>query len=731
MHTHHTDIRDNNRGMSLVLVLVAISLITILATVTLAVATMNFRMKVVNNQSKENFYTAEKVLDEIRLGLQNDVSVALSDAYVKTMAQYADMDNAQRTNYFNNLYISNLRDKIATDANQSLYDITYLEGFLDDDIAVNTTLSAAPAELAVTSDGMTLRNLSVTYVDENDYITRVSTNIKLQIPQMNFSQSSAYPNVLKYSIIANEGVSIAEATADILLNGSVYAGGESDSMVVRQNNKVTLQTGHDLIVKNNLRIENKGTFTGGTRASIWTKDIEAMRGSALNLMGTTYTANDLNIIGGAAVTISGEYYGFGNPIAAAQADANQDAGRIQDIQTNPGNYSSAILINGLGADGDKASINFASGLSKLVLAGNAYIGDGHVLMGESLSVKCNQLAYLVPESYMTTSNPMTDDMKNAQVSLYGSEAQLLDAIEARVNDDYNISGIVQMYSADGFWYYYMQFTDAEAASDYFAQYYAGVEGDILKSYLNMYVDEQAISFDNQRTEKIANGHILCYDERGITSIGDTLTGEQRDISEDSEECAQLINWQNIFSAYNVNLTTNYEVLTNKQLASSVFENLVYSDALFNADLMSGNERVFEYTEKENGVETTYKAYCYKGDVILDDAFLSSANGKNCRCIIATGDVTIKEDFTGTIIAGGKVNVDLTGEAKTELQLSNDVQMVAKIIANGVNRVNRKKYYLQDYLVDSKQYLGRILGSGEDDNSVELEELVIYTNWSKE
>lgn len=68
--------KQNNRGSSIILVLAVIAIVGILAAVLLSVSLMNYRMKVVNLHSQKNFYDAETVLNEIKTGLEDDVSYA-------------------------------------------------------------------------------------------------------------------------------------------------------------------------------------------------------------------------------------------------------------------------------------------------------------------------------------------------------------------------------------------------------------------------------------------------------------------------------------------------------------------------------------------------------------------------------------------------------------------------------------------------------------------------------
>ena len=111
----------------------------------------------------------------------------------------------------------------------------------------------------------------------------------------------------------------------------------------------------------------------------------------------------MTITGSGDVTLRGEYYGYGNPETAKAAASVV----TEEVNANKAAYSSAMIINGI-ADSGKASIRM-NGLKTLMLAGNAYIGSGNAMMGESLAVKSSQTAYLAPADcfLIKTTNPTT------------------------------------------------------------------------------------------------------------------------------------------------------------------------------------------------------------------------------------------------------------------------------------------------------------------------------------
>ena len=71
----------DNRGMSLVMVIGTVALVSILVVIVLSLSLMNIQMKSVYKKSADNFYDAEAAMDEIRTGLQQDVADAATTAY--------------------------------------------------------------------------------------------------------------------------------------------------------------------------------------------------------------------------------------------------------------------------------------------------------------------------------------------------------------------------------------------------------------------------------------------------------------------------------------------------------------------------------------------------------------------------------------------------------------------------------------------------------------------------
>ncbi len=135
----------DNRGFSLITVILAVAFIAILGLLVLYLALQNFRMKATNIKGKDSFYTAEQALEEIRMGLQQDVGDAMSTAYIKVMEAYnkdrqstdAVMDEL-RQKAFETAFLQELTSRVrqsgkegASDLPLGQYSMDYLRSYVD------------------------------------------------------------------------------------------------------------------------------------------------------------------------------------------------------------------------------------------------------------------------------------------------------------------------------------------------------------------------------------------------------------------------------------------------------------------------------------------------------------------------------------------------------------------------------------------------------------------------
>lgn len=437
--------KKNNKGSSIVMVLVIMALLIILVTIVLSLALMNYRMKTTNRQSVTNFYSAESALEEIRAGLTEEVAAAAADAYNETMTEFSDLDETARRSKFKTAYINNLKEVLAEEesavAGSATYELAYINSLIKEneyiaEANVGAKLLTKEGENIIneTGEGLVLKNITIAYYGEKDFVNEIKTDIVLGFPNINFSQMATMPNLLAYALVAQDSLKVSDA-AVCTIEGNAYLGtGES---VVE--NAHLIASSKTTAVDNQL-LTSGGIIKGTSNASIkvsgmelWAQDVVIDSSTADVNRSSVYMQDDLILSNSlyhakgakteSAVSINGAYYGFGNVQAALNASANAgDLNMEDEIINHPADYSSSMIINGVNTTLD------ISDLTVFKLAGNAYVnGTEHadtvpdmiadanrtegealnanvaegmntadVLMGESLAIRSDQIAWMVP-----------------------------------------------------------------------------------------------------------------------------------------------------------------------------------------------------------------------------------------------------------------------------------------------------------------------------------------------
>lgn len=453
-----SNLKKNNKGMALVTVIVAIGFIAALVSILMLTTLVNFKMKNVNERSKDTFYSAEQAIDEINVGLQHIVSESMSEAYMEIMTNYGDSSYTPeaKTELLTTKYYEALWDRLEEpNMGNGFYDVTILEGFLKPTtkwhtpsgatdggygaivVAVDDEEPNADAKekkfgrmITYEKSGVVLKNLKVYYKDQMGFVSVVQTDIRLTYPEFDFADTSELPTIPQYAFVADGGAAI-EATGDLTLGGNIYANNLEISGGTATN-KLNVITENDQVItsKYNIEFGNFTNYTGkdgktasdhDTAVTIRARNI-IVNSSDVRLVGKTLLANDLNIKGkNSNVSLVGTFtgYGIGANMNATDEDLSWSKSKVN------ADWSSAILINGKNTSLDMSELN------DITLYGHSYIGTGKadilnsknntnnydnnfstrlkdnstyngekiyndIAMGESIAVKTNQMLYLVP-----------------------------------------------------------------------------------------------------------------------------------------------------------------------------------------------------------------------------------------------------------------------------------------------------------------------------------------------
>ncbi|MEA4934987.1 MAG: hypothetical protein VB071_15595 [Lawsonibacter sp.] len=681
-----------NRGSSIVMVLVSMLVVSILGAALLYMSYTGFLIKATERQGKETFYDAAAAMTEIRSGIQEVVTASIAIAYNNMLTHYSDagFTGDNMTEKFHQLFRT---DVLAWRLDPSNADTTLfplISGFnvCSSDVLKeflthpeNAVLSAGTVRYDSSSDTMILRDISVSYTNpDNELTSNIISDIVIKMPDFYYLASEySVSGIPEFAVIAKMSLAQVIGNSQLNIQGSAYAGGITLSGALS-----SLEiTGGSLICKNNVTVADRGPtdrsrLTVTDDAALWAKRIYLNSAGSLSLEGTAYVADDLALEGdGAAALVSGSYYGFGQ----STTDAAE---------------SSAIVINGRNTQLDFSQV------SRLMLAGQSFVSDtttaaagavsGQVMMGESVSVKSNQQAYLIPSEYLEnislnpTVLPASDSIPTATLS--NAPLWTIDGV-SKTLADYNITPKTVVLRRAGAGnqqvvYYFMQFASTTDANHYFKDYFT-VNKDEITRYLAMYTDLSDLDGISQ-----TSGYAIYQSEDGYKLRGyaarDSLTATSNQLT-------------TMFAQLSKTLSTNPVSTT----AADPYEYIV-DQSKFSAEVPEG-EHLWFYDGSDPVALAVNGAYT-----------INESAPDTLRLILASGDVTVSQDFHGLIISGGTITMERSVYASEEDVVS------AFSATNGDLKFS-------DFLNE---------GAGEHDSTEDggsfgnwnLDGMVLFQNWSK-
>lgn len=533
-------------GASLVSVVVGMVFLTAIGTVVLLVSSQFFTSVIIDNNASNNFYEAEGVLSEVRSGVLEYAEDASEYAYKDVMKKYTTLTAKQRKTFAKE-YISYIATKLISGSNTPSYtwnddelktgpitvngNIDYLKCLSTQPDVVKTS-NPLGLQFMIASDKknqytLTIKDLVIDLTNDADYRSTIQTDICISIPDLKFEGDSTTDQLKDYVVISDDTLSVGTigAHSNVGFKGNVYTGvgaGESngkikDSIVVNTQSSALFNS--DTIISRGNLTAYTGAYvnmTGETGlGDLWLPNIilkpqDATSNSDLSttlaINDNCYIENDLDIRdNNALVTLSGKYYGysFNEENTKNTSEANAD-------------YSSAILINGLN------TTLKTNGLEKLILAGRSFVerhnedGAGSAVqdiqMGESLAVKSNQIAYLLPDRFIGPGHLEHNPVSSKEYEEYSKDkANPLVAedelLQSDIRDYLNeTEPYTENYSnTGGYVFLYLNFKDEDSANKYFEKYYKGTT-----------LDENQENISNkEQLEERAQSYISTTDDTGM------------------------------------------------------------------------------------------------------------------------------------------------------------------------------------------------------------------------
>ena len=455
---------EDNHGSTLITVIVAIGFVTMLVAIILGTTLVNMRMKGVDKRNKDNFYYAEKALNDIytEIGqqVQNQAAAAYETAFISVGRSITedlgtknedgsdvgeetfDFETSEKAQeYYKKKFVAGMSTWLnAIVKDSSTKESSQLEGYISKASGKEYMVTVGSAVNEYYDDtntkicGVRLQDVSVTCIDTAmSEQSVIATDIVVYIPELNFLETNA--EVSDYSVIANSGM---VANGNVTISGNVYVGTNSDNEATSGLHINAGETSLDsdrVISKGNIYVGSGKTETLSAKLTIgnddhttdlWVDSIKTVKGSTIpaydasninadgdytiKLDANTYVLNDLELnCNNSKVVVSGNYYGYNDGGLATGETHSLDSTGTKHTD------SSAVIVNGNGANLSMRDV------SNFVLMGKAYIepviknADGtstktgdEIATAEGVALKTNQQLYLVPTDFLECSNPTTN-----------------------------------------------------------------------------------------------------------------------------------------------------------------------------------------------------------------------------------------------------------------------------------------------------------------------------------
>lgn len=552
-------IEKNNRGASVVAVIVVTALIGLFVASVMFTSLYNHQMRAAELLTQETFYTADIAMEEIRVGLTKYTSQAMADANLEVLEKYTATATPKETkDQFSLSFLDKLENKIADRNGQ--WNPELIKELTSSNLSSKIEIlpeNGNDIYRAKDNSSLTLRGVEIRYTDDNGYVSRVSTDITISVPEYGFNTDANLPDLARFSLIGQRGIVIEhsgvtiDGTSIFAGKTNVYSDTEPDNgyglVLKTPGASVTFKNCPYIVSESKIDVANTGgnqsfgqaDLTVSRGSTLWAEDINVYgKNSSVSLDGMSYIKDDTTVYGkDNSLKLSGQYFGYGLEDTNATGDGGTDS-------ANKKSSTSAILVNGTGTKVDM------SGLQTLVLTGNASIGvaanvsgvEGgqtqHVAMGESLAAKGGQLAYLAPpemvgfnkhDNTMLGMNPIPENRYNEFKALTKTS---MDTIAEEIvgewidinrplpnmggktlKNDYGFTSTSDVYiyhdKTYGYAYVYLKFKDVQTAGAFFRDYYTA-NYESMDKYLGKYIKIRKEN-DTDKEEDILNINNNMFD----------------------------------------------------------------------------------------------------------------------------------------------------------------------------------------------------------------------------
>lgn len=183
----------DNRGSTLLTVLIVAIFISILATTLLYVSGKNYQMKQTDYQNKQNFYEAEAALDELKACVVQDSAAACREAYRAMIVEYSGLSADSRKGVFYAAYANALQDiwndRIADHSMNVCDAVKNIPGFSTQ--GQNCIIAVDSVAFDTAKGYFLIKGIQASSSTVDGYLTMITTDIYVGAPAFEWSVESS------------------------------------------------------------------------------------------------------------------------------------------------------------------------------------------------------------------------------------------------------------------------------------------------------------------------------------------------------------------------------------------------------------------------------------------------------------------------------------------------------------------------------------------------------------
>ncbi len=694
----HTFI-ENNRGSSIVLVMITMFVVALLGAIVLYLSFTGLEISATEQYGAQSFYDTSELMDLVKAGIGEASSDAAAQAYAEVLSlEYATEEAAKMD--FNNRFVNYL---LAWEPEESRMALTYTGGSLNlqvislfltkggvpqDSISIFNNTKAigitggSTSEILAEEGTVLFKALTITYLDPETKMQNViTTDFLVQAPIFANAGNTTFDfsDSVEFALIAREALvstipAVSPNTVEITVDGNpeTRGGNTVDGNVYAnewlfssnrallggtQPESVTLLQNGTVILAEAMQTTNHGVYLQAD-GQLWANDILLDRSGLFSLSGAAYVANDLNLQGqyGTAL-LSGSYYGFGNGLITGSTAV-----------TAP--QSSAILLNHINTTLDLTKSNL------LMLAGHSFILDQEgvtgLMMGESVATRFSQTAYLVPHQHLNstpeltiTGNPLftdhTIEQLQAMVTLDRTEPLFVVDGQAKTFADYGASLAIRQYTVPGMTdrvsYFFLEFSDVDGktaeqhANQYFRDYFTANKED-LTPYLDSYHTLSSVGGEVLAAANYIEKVMVPSAENPAVLVPDYILSDVEDQVDQLNSAVMQELYDNLtetLSEVDSEGKDPYEYLTTAEDGTSTVENFTTQ--------YQQNDNIWSFTDGDGDVVAIFVDNESAPAFALNTLDPDDGRYNDVKLVLATGDVTLASNYQGLIIAGGQIDIE--------------------------------------------------------------------------